>query len=267
MTDVVVRWGGPADATSGSTYKVERTLDNSAWTTLAAAQAASSPYASVSGTLNGDAAYGATSIELDNAAAFGTSGLGWLGGEALVEWTGKTSNTLTGVVWHSGYGTYTDGSALMVAQESYTDAGVTVTNNAVLYRITHINASGQEAAPAYYWHHFPPGAASSRHCVVIVNVKTDLGVETRAGISVQCYLAADTNFDITGGAHLDARQSSVMTQATNVFGLAFFQCWRSSARSPASNYTFRLDSGASTVYEVAVASIPDRDWVLLEDLL
>jgi hypothetical protein len=38
--DVTIRWAGPSDAAAASRYKVERTLDNSAWSTLAAAQAA-----------------------------------------------------------------------------------------------------------------------------------------------------------------------------------------------------------------------------------
>ena len=62
MTDVTVRWAGPSDAASGSTYKVERTLDNSSWTTLAASQAATAPYASDSTTLATNASYGASSV-------------------------------------------------------------------------------------------------------------------------------------------------------------------------------------------------------------
>lgn len=266
--DITIRWAGPSDATSGSTYRIERTLDNVNWSTLAAAQAATSPYASVSNTINGAVAYGATSIVLDDATAFGTSGYGYLNDEALVQWAGKSTNTLTGVTWHSGYGTYLDGCTLLQAHESYADTAVSITLHAALYRITHINSAGVESGPAYLWFFYPTAPASSRHCVVVVLVETDLGVEARSGISVECYLDDDDNFGLAGGEHLDAGQASTKTQITNAFGIAVFQCWRSSARDPAGVYVFRLDSGSTAnVYTISVGSIPDRDWIMLEDLL
>lgn len=269
MTDVTVRWSGPSDATSGSTYKIERTLDNSAWTQLVAAQAATSPYVSVANTLAGNTDYGATSVVLTSGTSFGTSGYGWID-DALIQWTGKTTDTLTGVVWHSGYGTYSSGTTVNVAHESYVDTGVTIANNVVLYRITHINSSGVSAAPTYLWYYYPPVPASSRHCVVIASIATDLGIEARSGLGVQASLAADTEFADTSGAHLDKGQSSVKTGTTNAFGLAFFHCWKNNARSPVTGsdaaYTFVLDSASADKLTVTVATIPDRDWVLLSQV-
>ena len=266
MTDVTIHWAGPADAASASTYKVERTLDIVSWTTLAAAQAATSPYVSVSSTLNGNHAYGAATVSVTSATSFATSGYAWLD-DALIEWAGKSSNDLTGVTWHSGYGTYATGTAVYVAHESYADTGISITLNAVLYRITHTNAAGEVSAPTYLWYYSPPTPASADHCVVIVNVMTDLGFEARDGVYVDVYLTTDTDFATTAGGHLDAEQSTAKRQTTNAFGLAFFQCWRSAARAVNTAYTFLLDASSADSLEKSVATIPERDWVMLVDLL
>ncbi len=270
MTNVTVRWAGPSDAANGSTYKIERTLDNSSWTTLAATQAATSPYASDLTTLASNASYGATSVELVDSSAFDTAGYAWLD-DALLQWTGKSINTLTGVTWHSGYGTYASGTTVYDAHEGYADTGITIANNAVLYRISHTTIDGAVSAPTYIWYYSPPVPASSAHCVVVTNIATDLGVESRNGIGVQSYLSADTEFSDAGGQHLDASASAAKTATTNAFGLAFHHCWKNSARSPITgsdaSYTFVLDSAGSAPLTVTVVTIPDRDWVLLSQIV
>lgn len=268
MTDVIVRWAGPSDTASGSTYKIERTLDNTTWTTLVASQAATTPYASLTDTISGNVTYGTTSIVLTDG-SLGASGYAWID-DALIQWTGLSVKTLTGVIWHSGYGTYATGTVCYKAHESYTDAGVTITNNVALYRITHINSSGILAAPTYLWYYYPPTPASSRHCVVIASIATDLGIEARSGLGVQASLASDKEFADSGGAHLDKGQSTAKTGTTNTFGLAFFHCWKNSARSPITDndaaYIFVLDSASADKLTVTVDTIPDRDWVLLSQV-
>lgn len=264
--DITIRWGGPSDATSSSTYKVERTLDWTSFSTLAASQAATSPYASITGALASNASYGATSVVLVDGASFGTTGFAWID-DALIEWAGKSTNTLTGVVWHNGYGTYAAATAVVVAHESYVDTGVTPTNNAVLYRVTHTDADSNESAPAYIWYYAPPVPASNRHCVVICNTETDLGVEKQSGLTIKAYLDNDSEFAMAG-QHLDAASSANIDQTTNSLGLAFHQCWKTSVRSNVSGtgavYNFVLDAGdAANKVTVAASSIPDRDWVLL----
>lgn len=266
---ITIRWAGPSDAGNGSTYKIERTTDNVSWSELDADQAATSPYVSPTAVLDGDLAYGATSIDLVSATGISSSGYGWID-DALVQWTGKSTNTLTGVTWHSGYGTYADGSTFAEAHESYTDASVTPSLLAVLYRITHTNPDGLVSAPTYLWYYYPPAPASADHCVVLVNVATDLGVEAGDGLTVQAYLAADTQFGDLQGAHLNAQASAAKAQTTDAFGLAAFQCWRNSRRGGIGTgtdaaYTFLLDTGG-TVLTLTAATIPDRDWVLLKDV-
>jgi len=268
--DVTLRWSGSSDAAAASTYKLERTLNNSTWTELAAAQAATSPYVSPHSTLNGAHVYGAATVAVANGTTLSSSGYGWLD-DALIQWTGKTSNDLTGVTWHSGYGTYASGTALYEAHESYVDSGITPTQYAVLYRITHTNAAGDVSPPAYLWFFYPPVPESADHCVVVVSIFADLGYVARSSINVSAYLSADTMFSDRSGMHLDAQKSSVITVQTNSFGLAFFQCWKSARSSRLGSgddaaYTFVLDSGAANALTVTVATIPDMDWVLLRDI-
>lgn len=270
MADVTARWAGAADAASGSTYKVEYSLNNVDWTVAAANQAATSPYAPVSNTLDGNHSYGATSIVLVDGGSFGTSGYAYLD-DALIQWTGKSTHTLTGVTWHSGSGTYATGSPVTVAHESYAATGLTIALNVVLWRITHTNASGLVSAPAYLWYYSPPVPASSRHCVVISNIGTDLGIEARSGLGVTANLAADTEFSDIAGIHLDKAQSATKTQTTNAFGVTFHQCWKSSARSSVNGgadaaYTFVLDSASADKLTVTVDAIPNQDWVLLSQV-
>ncbi len=163
--DAVLRWAGPADAVAGSTYKIERNQSGivEGWETIEAGQAATSPYASPSTTLASNASYGATSLSLTSGTSFSSTGYGWID-DALVQWTGKSSNTLTGVTWHSGYGTYAAGSTVVEAHESYT-ATTTYGENCVLFRISHIDAAAKESAPLYIWFFVPPAPAS---CAITV---------------------------------------------------------------------------------------------------
>lgn len=269
MATITIRWAGPNDATSGSTYKIERTTDNASWTTLAASQAATSPYVSDTTTLAANTTYGDATISLASATAFPTAGYMWLD-DALVQWTGKSGDNLTGCIWHSGYGTYAAGSTVYEAHESCVDT-VVITAGAVVYRITHTSSSGIPSAPGYICYYDPPQPESSDHCVVVVAVATDLGVEAREGISIQAYLAADTQFDSLKGAHLDAGQSANKTQTTNVFGLAFFQCQKNVRRVGIADaiaaYTFVLDSDGAGKLTTTIATIPNRDWVLLSQIV
>jgi hypothetical protein len=264
---ITVRWAGPSDATSGSAYRVERSLDMATWSELAAAQAATSPYVSVTGTLNGAATYGSTTIVM-NANSLSSSGYGWLD-DALIQWTGKSGDNLTGVTWHSGYGSYASGSTIHQAHESYTDS-TTPTDAAVVYRITHIDSASRESPPTYCWYYYPDAPASRDHCVVLATIGADLGVDAQAGVSVRCYLSTDDQFASIGGSHLDADVLPANTATTNDLGIAQFQCWKSSARAAkgggaASSYTFVLNT-ANGPLTVTAATIPDRDWVLLKDI-
>jgi hypothetical protein len=270
MADVTARWAGAADAASGSTYKVEYTLNNVDWVVAAVSQAATAPYAPVTGALLNNTAYGVVSIVLASGTSFGTSGYAYID-DALVQWTGKSTNTLTGVTWHSGAGTYAADTSVVVAHESLAATGITIGLNAVLWRITHTNPAGLVSAPAYLWYFSPPVPASNRHCVIVVSIATDLGVEMRSGLGVQAYLSKDNEFSDHSGAHLDKGMSAAKTQTTNAFGLAFFHCWKNEARSTIteedSPYIFILDSGSTEKLTALVSDIPNRDWVLLSQVV
>lgn len=271
MTDITVRWAGPSDANSGSIYKIERSLDGSAWTTLAASQAATTPYVSPASTLASNAAYGASSLALVDANAFSTSGFAWIE-DALVEWTGKASNTLTGVTWHSGYGIYAGGSAVYEAHESYADESVTITNNAALYRVTHTTTGKHAAAPLLIWYFAPEAPVDSHHCVVIVLIGADVGDARRVGRSVTCYLENDNEFNAISGEHLDSNEDAANSATTNALGLAFFHCVKSSRRitsdgAAVGRYVLVLDSADAQSITLHAATIPDRDWVLLSQIV
>jgi len=266
VADITIQWAGKAAA--GSTYRIERATDDlETWIVKTAAQRDTAPYTSPHGTIEGNIIYGAATVALSDATTFSSSGKGWLD-DALLEWTGKNGNSLTGVSWRSGYGTYAAGSSLYEAHETYTDTNVTVSKNAVVYRITHIDAEGNESAPAYLWYYMPPKPESSQHCVVVVAIGADLGVAVQSGTTVTCRLKTDDQFGATGG-HLDANADpvNVNTQSTNSFGLAFFQCWKSSARADGlAPYEFVLKPGAGEL-KVSAGVIPDRDWVLLSQIV
>jgi hypothetical protein len=266
IRSIVLRWAGPSDATSGSSYKVERTVDYDTWTTVVD-QVATAPYVSPISTLDADTAYGSTTIDLANAATFSNSGWLWLD-DALVQWTGKTGNQLTGCTWHSGYGAYASGSTVYQAHESCSDV-VDITNNAVVYRITHQDAQGRLSAPAHIWYYDPPVPEDRGNCVVIVNVGADLGVAQQAGVQVLAYLSTDDHFGIAAGQHLDSNAVAANSVTTNPLGLAFFHCWKNSARQGMEAdqpYVFVLKPGSGAL-KVSASIIPDRDWVLLSQIV
>lgn len=280
--DITIRWAGASDATASSSYRIERSLDGNTFSLLAASQAATTPYAVVATTLSADAAFGATTVDLTSGTSVPTAGFGYVDGEALLEWTGKSSNQLTGCIWHSGYGIYASGSAFLVAHESYTDSAVTNTYEAVVYRLTHLLA-GQESAPAYLWYWIPPRPVTSNHCVVIVAIDRDIWapwattVDRRVGVTVQAYLTTDVQFEKSTGAHLDANTDSdpsayYNAAYTNALGLACFQLPRSSALltaagQSASTWTFVLGAENAASRTFTVTTIPDRDWILLSQLV
>ena len=267
--DITVTWAGPSDATAGSSYKVEYSFDLTNWTTLAAGQAATAPYASPRATLANPAAYGATTLDLSGiVGTVPTSGSGYVG-KARVSWTGKTGSQLTGVTWTTGSGTYAAGTAFVQAHESYSHTGVDGYNYTVFYRITH-QQGGQVAPPAYVIHYVPPAPASADHCVLLCVVGTDVaGMARRAGVSVSCYLQDDSAFDPYGG-QADANRVTDNTQVTGVDGAVAFQLWRDSALAAATGgtvpqYTVVLganETGSEQTF--TIQSVPDdRDWLLL----
>ncbi len=266
--DITLYWGGALDAASGSTYKLERSFDLTNWTTLAAAQAATAPYASPTTTLANPAAYGAATLDLTAGASFSSSGHGYVG-KAHVAWTGKSTNQLTGVTWYTGAGTYAAGTAFVEAHESYADAGVSGYNLTVFYRITHQLAVNVGPA-AYVVHYVPPAPASPDHCVLLVVVGADVaGFFRRAGVAVTCALSDDTAFD-PYGAQADANaEATYNSVTTGIDGACAFQLWRTAALAVVNGasvpqYTVTLGSGGSE-QSYTLTSVPDRDWLLLSE--
>lgn len=268
MTDVTARWAGPADAGAASTYKIEYTLNNSDWVTIDADQAATSPYVSPANAFVSNVMYGVTSVTLVDGSSFSSSGYAYFD-DATIQWTGKSSNTLTGVIWHSGYGTYASGTAIFEAHESATASGVTISLNAVLFRITHTNPDGLVAQPAYFWYFSPP-IAPANCCMVVTAINSDIGMEALPGVDVAAQLSQDIVFSTIGGLHLDMGQSAVKVQSTNAFGLAFHACWKTSAREAIDlgevPYLFTLDNGTASSLLVNVPVIPNMPWVMLSQI-
>ena len=265
--DIVIRWAGPSTAESTDVYKIERALvDMDTFVEIEAGQVAVSPYASPTSTLNGDVTYGDTSIILTDGSSFSTEGFG-LFEDAYVAWTGKSTNTLTGVTWHTGNGEYVTGTEMYETHESYTDESVTVSNNVAVYKITRIDVAGNESAPAMFWYFVPPAPDTSDHCVIIVLLGSDVGNSVQVGENITCQLSTDNQFSKVTGAHLDQSEGTANTQTTNAFGLAFFQCWKNSGRygDTDSVYTFVLKPGTSP-FTTTVSTVPDRDWVMLDQV-
>jgi len=264
---LTIRWAGRG--VNGSSYKVERTMNGSAWTEIAVDQPATAPYTSPTAVLSANIEYGASEIAMVNAASLSASGWLWLD-DALVQWQSKSSNLLLGCVWHSGCGLYAAGTEVAEAHESYTDMFTLpmIANNALLYRITHYDEFGRPSAPAHLWYYMPPAPEDSGICVVVVSVGADVGMKRQEGVQVQAYLATDDQFGILAGQHLDSNAVEANTATTNALGLAFFHCWKSSARDGKTAdvpYTFVLKPGAGEL-KVSASVIPDRDWVLLSQI-
>lgn len=268
MADITVRWAGAPDAAAGSTYKVERSTNWASWTTVAAGQAATSPYATIQSTLASDATYGGTSIVLASGTAFGSTGYGSMG-DAYFTWSGKSTNTLTGVVWVMGSGTYASGTEVRSLHESYADTGVTVTLHAVVYRITHILA-GVESAPNFIWFYVPGAPASSEHCRVLIGVFADVGMEPLEAVAVTCALSGEGDFTSVGNSYIDPETSSLNEATTNALGLVVFDCWHSGSRFAAeggsvASYVFTI--GGTAAFSVTVDSIPARPFMFLGQLV
>lgn len=271
--DITIYWAGPADADSGSTYLIERSFDLTNWTELAAGQAATAPHASPATTLASSALAGVTTLALADAGDFASAGHGYVG-KALIAWTGKTGDNLTGVTWLSGAGTYAGGTVVVAAHESYTDSAVAGYNYTVFYRITHQNG-GLVSPPAFVLHYVPPAPASADHCALLVIVATDAsGMTRRAGVSVACYLQDDSAFDPFGGQADANRVPADNTQVTGVDGAAAFQLWRDSALSAATGGTVPAYTVVLGVNEIGseqtftLTGIPDdRDWLLLSQVV
>lgn len=267
---VTIRWAGPPEAKIGDRYKILRYVYDTGVLTYVNEVDANSPYASPKTTLSSNATYGDTTVELADASSFPSSGWAWLS-DALISWSGKSADNLTGVEWFSGNGTYETGTDIYQAHESYSES-VTTNENAlgIHYQVIRVDGSDDsESAPSHFWQYDLPAPATSEHCVVLVHLVADLAATPLEGIEVRAYLAAPDVFATKIGVYLNPKSAPDMSQRTDSQGMAVFQCWRKSAikRSDGSDtkYTFVLDAGDTPQsFEV---EIPDRNWVLLHYLI
>jgi len=267
---ITVPWGGPADCSASSNFKIERTLDGTTWSILAASQTAASPYISPSALLSENVAYNSSSVGLSSTSDISDTGYGMIE-DANIIWTGKSASGITGVTWNTGYGTYVSGSTTFYeTNQTYTDVGVSP-SSAVLYRITHYNSSSLTSGYGYYWYYNTPAPDTRDHCVVIFHLLADLGFEVIPGASITSYLTTNDQVADDYAAFLHYKTSSSKTTVTNAFGIAYGQYYKSNRRTgfisaSDSSYTFEISAcGMSSV--LTSASIPDRDWVFFKDII
>jgi hypothetical protein len=248
---------------------VERAVTSGSWTTLAASQAAASPYIAPSALLSNSAVYNATSIALNTTASFSASGYASIE-DANITWTGKNASGLTGLTWHTGYGTYLEDTEVYETNQVYSDTNVSP-STAVLYRITHTNSASLVSGPGYFWYYYPPAPATKDHCVVIFHLFSDLGYEPLLGASITAQFATNDQYfdDLAGQLHM--RSSASRIASTNAHGLAFMQCYKNVGRAAIdsgsdSAYTFTITAcGQASTY--TVATIPDQQWVFFKDII
>lgn len=267
---IAIPWGGPADCSASSNFKVERTLDGTTWNVLAASQAAASPYISPSALLSENAAYNSSSVALSGTSDISDSGYGMIE-DANIRWTGKNAFGITGVTWNTGYGTYVeDSTTFRETNQLYTDIGVSP-SSAVLYRISHYNSSSLTSGYGYFWYYDIPAPATRDHCVVIFHLLADLGFEVIPGASITSYLTTNDQVTDDYAAFLYQKTSASKTIVTDAFGVAYGQYYKSNRRmgvvsASDSSYTFSISACGMTSALVS-ASIPDRDWVFFKDII
>lgn len=265
MPNLTIRWANDVNTTDSSKFLVSFTTDNVNWST-AASQLASSPYASASAILGQNEPYNSSSILLSGWDNFSASGYALIE-DAQIAYSGITGSKLTGASWLSGYGTYAAGTEVYEAHESYS-ASVTITASAVLYKITHVDSSNIESAPAYLMYYYPDAPMSSHHCKVIIDTLYDIGWYSASGISCSAYINDLKDFNIINGAHILKNQNPEINHATtNTFGLAVFDCWKNKyveavGGALETGYTFVVGSNTFTA-----ATIPDQNFVLLKDIV
>ena len=267
--NITPRWGGPLDCSASSSFLIERTINGTSWTTLAASQAAASPYNAPSAVLTENVNYLATSIGLSTTASISASGYG-LFEDANVIWGNKNASGITSVSWLAGGGTYLLDTEFYETNQIYNDTNVSP-STAALYRITHTNSASLVSGPNYFWYYYPPVPVTRDHCVVIFHLFTDLGFEPLVGASIVSYLNTNDQFSINYTPLLHFKSSASNTIITNSRGIAYGQYYKNSKRAALesasdSYYTFSITAcGMTTAF--TAASIPDRDWVFFKDII
>lgn len=265
MPNLTIRWANHSNTTASSKFLVSYTTNNSDWST-AASQVATSPYSSASAILGQNEPYNSSSILLSDWSNFSSSGYAIID-DAQITYSGLSGSRLTGVSWLSGYGTYAAGTEVYEAHESYS-ASVTITASAVLYKITHVDSSNIESAPAYLMYYYPDAPMSSHHCKVIIDTLYDIGWYSASGISCSAYITDTNDFNTINGANiLSNKNQEINSTTTNTFGLAVFDCFKNKfvekqGGALEGGYTFIVGTKTFTASE-----IPDQNFVLLKDIV
>lgn len=260
--DVVLRWPGPAHATSSSDYKIYSDVAASGTFVLLTTRDATTPYVSVSTTLAAEiSSVTQTSIEVASATNFADGDYAVIDKELILldDESGTTYTNVTRGLGGTRATTHANGATMYKAHETYTVSAVEFGSRHVIrYRIAHL-LTGVEDVPAEYlavWPSDPP----TNNLATLWDVVTDIQGNVKAGVTVQ--LRIDQTDDSHAGTP-ESFYSEIETTTTDADGYFQFYIPRSIEQIGGAGYTLTIDPNgdANTKREKTITTVPNKNWV------
>lgn len=265
--DVILRWPGPAHATSGSSYVIKSDVATPGTFVAVSGspQTATTPYASVSTTLTEAMTATQTSLIVASAASFANGDYAVIDKELMLlnGESGTTYTTVTRMLGGTRAAAHLLGVSMYKAHETKTltavdfGSGVTL-RHVIRYRISH-SLAGVEDTPAEYlavW----PSAPPTNNLATLWDVITDIQGNIKAGMTVQ--LRIDQTDDYHAGTP-ESLYSEIETTITDADGYFEFFIPRGIDHLGGAGFTLIVDptGDANSKRERTITTVPNTDWV------
>lgn len=254
-----IRFAGAPDADSSTTYRLQSDETTAGtFATVTSSQAATSPYAPVSSTLNGALTETTTTVVLTDGASFSQGDYVVVGGEMIVLGA-KSTHTFTGCT--RGFGgtvpvAHVDAQTVYKAHESFS---VTPTWNAgrkvIRYRLIRMQSGNLSVASELTLIN-PPSPPDQDHITIYGILESEAGAPV-ASVSVRLTLSVNTAWGQQTGETLYYTTQTTVSGADGFFS---FIGRRDALRQDGGQYVLTIDPAGKN-QSFTIQSVPNQDAV------
>lgn len=259
--DITLRWRGALDANVSTNYKIQADKTTpGTFANVVASQAATAPYAPVSGSISGTLAATDTTILLVDGTNFSSADYVTIGRE-MVQLGTKATNTFTGSTRGIGStipAAHANLDAVYKAHESYVDTAVDFgARHVIRYHVIRLQATSESVVSEVLAVN-PPIPSTTDMCTVW-GILQDLTGDVQAAVDITMSIATAADYLIGTAENIRKVDETTTTDTDGFFS---FQVPRSASR--AGNVAITITGGGKTW---TLAMVPDQNFINVNRVL